>query len=312
MNRRRLLHLAAAGTLAGIPLRATAQALTEVRIGTFASESTGGMFYAQDQGFLARHGLTATFNMSTGGAAVGSAMVAGDLDVGEADIVTLAIAHDKGLPFVFLAPGELHSNKVPTLALIVRDAAVRSGKDFNGKTMACNVSRGFGSLITNVWIDNNGGDSKTVKWVELPFPTLTAALQRGTIDGYCAPEPFIDLGVTAGGTVVLLEKNPVAPVIIQGGWFATRDWVAKNPAAAAGIVAAIRDANEWANSNPSGSAAIISKYSKIPLAAIEGMKMRGQYQPRFDLATMQPLIDASAKYGYISARFPAGDLLAKV
>ena len=77
----------------------------------------------------------------------------------------------------------------------MKDAVVKSGKDFNGKTLASNVSRGFGSLITNAWIDNNGGDSTTVKWVEFPFPGLTAALQRGTIDGYCAPEPFIDLGV---------------------------------------------------------------------------------------------------------------------
>jgi NitT/TauT family transport system substrate-binding protein len=312
MNRRRLLQLVTAGAVAAAPLRAAAQTLTDVRVGTFASESTGSVFYAQDQGFLGRHGLSATFNMATGGAAVGAAMVAGDLDIGEADIVTIAIAHDKGLPFVFVAPGELHSNKVPTLALVVGDAAMRSGKDFNGKTMACNVSRGFGSLITNVWIDNNGGDSKTVKWVELPFPTVSAALQRGTIDGYCGPEPFVSTGVAAGGHLVLLENKPVAPVILQGGWFATREWVTKNPVQATAFAAAIHDANEWANTNAHGSAEILSKYSKVPLPIIEGMKMRGQYQARFEPATMQPLIDAAAKYGYIANRFPAGDLIAKV
>jgi NitT/TauT family transport system substrate-binding protein len=312
MNRRRLLGMFAATAAAGSALPLAAQTPTAIRVGAFASESTGGIFYAQDQGFLARHGLSATLNLTTGGAAVAAAMVAGDLDIGEADIVTLAIAHDRGIPFVFVAPGELHSNKVPTLACVVGDPALRSGNDFNGKTMACNVSRGFGSLITNVWIDNNGGDSKTVKWVEIPFPAVSAALQRGTIDGFCGPEPFVSAGVAAGGHLVLLDKNPVAPVILQGGWFATRDWVIKNPAAAGDLAGAIRDANEWANGNTSGSAEILSKYSKVPLAIIEGMKMRGQYQLRFDLSTMQPLIDAAAKYGYIANRFPAGDLIAKV
>jgi len=167
--------------------------------------------------------------MANSGAAVASAMVAGDLDIGETDVITLAVAHDRGLPFVYIAPGELHSNAHPTLALVMRDGDVKLGKDFNGKTMACNVSRGFGSLITNVWIDNNGGDSRTVKWVELPFPALSAALRRGTIDGYCAPDPFVDIGVAAGGHLVLLETKPVAPAVILGGWFTTSVWVAKNP-----------------------------------------------------------------------------------
>jgi NitT/TauT family transport system substrate-binding protein len=253
--------------------------------------------------------LTAQINIAVGGAAVGSAMVAGDLDVGEADTVTIAIAHDKGLPFVFIAPGELHSEQYPTLACVVRDPAVKLGKDFNGKTMACNVSRGFGSLVTDAWIDNNGGDSKTVRWIEFPFPALAAALQRGTIDGYCAPEPFVSAGVAAGGHLVLMDKNPVAPTILQGGWFATRDWVEKNPAAAIAFNAAIREANQWANGNAHGSAEVVSKYSKVPLAVVEGMKMRGQYQVRFDVATMQPLVNAAAKYGLISKAFPAKDMI---
>ncbi len=312
MKRRGALQLLA-GTGAAIaapPL--VAQTLTTIRIGALASEPTGAIFYAQDQGFLARHGLTVNINMANSGAAVASAMVAGDLDIGETDVITLAVAHDRGLPFVYIAPGELHSNAHPTLALVMRDGDVKLGKDFNGKTMACNVSRGFGSLITNVWIDNNGGDSRTVKWVELPFPALSAALRRGTIDGYCAPDPFVDIGVAAGGHLVLLETKPVAPAVILGGWFTTSVWVAKNPAAASGFGAAIREANEWANANPVGTAQIISKYSTIRVDIIEGMKLRGQYQTRFDTSTMQPLIDAAAKYGYISSSFRASDLLAKV
>jgi NitT/TauT family transport system substrate-binding protein len=309
--RRRALQLIAGtgAALAATPI--AAQSLKTIRVGSFASESTGAIFYAQDQGFLARHGLTAEINMSTGGAAVSAAILGGDLDMGEADVVTIAIAHDKGLPFMFVAPGELHSQKFPTLACVVGDAGLKIGKDFNGKTMACNVSRGFGSLVTNAWIDNNGGDSKTVKWVELPFPSLTASLQRGTIDGFCAPEPFVTAGIAGGGHLVLMDKNPVAPTIIQGGWFASKDWIAKNAATVTAFSAAIREANEWANVNPQATAEIISKYSKVPLNVIAGMKMRGQYQSRFDPATMQPLVDASAKYGYISSRFPASDLIAK-
>jgi NitT/TauT family transport system substrate-binding protein len=319
MKRHRMLELVAGtgAAMAASPLYAATPAFaqaaaTPVRIGTFASESTGAAFYAQDQGFFTKHNIAADLNVATGGAAVLAAIVGGSLDMGEADILTIAMAHDKGLPFTFVAPGELHTVKVPTLAVVVGDPTLKLGKDFNGKTLACNVTRGFGSLLMNAWIDNNGGDSKTTKWVEFPFPQLSPALQRGTIDAYIAPEPFCTAGAAAGGHIVLMDSKPITPVMLQGGWFASKDWVAKNPAVATSFATAIREANVWANANPAGTAEIISKYSKIPLPVIQGMKMRGEYQLRFDPATMQPLIDAAAKYGYLSKSFPASDIIAKV
>jgi NitT/TauT family transport system substrate-binding protein len=312
MNRRQLLALLG-GTGAALSAGpAFGQSSYSVRIGTFASESTGAVFYAQDNGTFAKHGIAAEFVALTGGASVASAMLGGSLDIGEADCVTLAIFKDKGQPFVMIAPGELHSNAAPTLAIVVKDPALKIGKDFNGKTMASNVSRGFGSLVANAWIDNNGGDSNTVKWIELPFPTLSAALQRGQIDGYCAPEPFVTVGMKAGGKLVPLDKNPVAPVILQGGWFATQDWISKNPGAARAFSAAVRETDAWANTNAAATAQILSKYSKIPVETILAMTMRGQYQTSFDTKTVQPLIDAAAKYGYISKGFPAAQLIANV
>lgn len=310
MIRRRALQLLAGTGAALAALPANAQYLITVRVGTFASEATGSAFYAQEQGFFAKHGLTADFNLTTGGAALIPAIVGGTLDIGEADVVTMSLAKNNGLDFQFIAPGELHSNKYPTLAVVVKDPALKLGKDFNGKTMASNVSKGFGSLVTNVWIDNNGGDSKTVKWIEFPFPGLSAALQRGTIDGYCAPEPFVDLGVKDGGHLVLLDKNPIGDPIIQGGWFATRDYIRQHPSLVNAFSLAIREANEWANANPDAAAAIISKYSKIPVSVLTSMKMRGQYLATFTPATMQPIIDACAKYGYIKARYPVSDIIA--
>jgi NitT/TauT family transport system substrate-binding protein len=319
MNRKRILELVAAAgaSAAASPVIFSAPAFAQgapapVRIGTFASESTGAAFYAQDQGYFAKHNIAADINVATGGAAVLAAIVGGSLDIGEADILTIAMAHDKGLPFTFIAPGELHTVKAPTLAVVVNDPNLKLGKDFNGKTLACNVARGFGSLLMDAWIDNNGGDSKTAKWVEFPFPQLSPQLQRGTIDAYIAPEPFCTVGAAAGGRIVQMDSKPITPVLLQGGWFASKDWVAKNPTVAANFAAAIRDANVWANGNAAGTAEIISKYSKVPLAVIMGMKMRGEYQTKFDPATMQPLFDAAAKYGYLSKSFPANDIIAKI
>ncbi len=312
MQRSRLLQLLSGAGMAVAASPLGAQSLPNVRVGAAMSEATGSVLYAQDLGFFTHHGISVGINAATSGAAVASAIVGGDLDAGETDIATLAMAHDQGLPFAYIAPAELDSLKAPTLACVVGNANMKSGPDFNGKTLSCNVTRGFGSLIMSAWIDNNGGDSKTVKWIGLPFPTLAASLQRGTIDAYIAPEPFVSAGVAAGGHIILLEKGRLAPEFLQAGWFATKDWIAKNPGTAAALAAGIRDANAWANVNMHPRAEILSKYSTVPVGVIEASRLPGQYGTQLDPALIQPVIDVAAKYGYIAKRFPAGEIIAKL
>lgn len=307
MNRR--VFVTACG-VAATGFARPARAETLVRVGTTASESTGTVFYAQDRGMMAAHGLTANIQILAGSSVVGAAMVAGTLDVGNTDTVTMSVAHDHGLPFVLIAPGEPHSIKAPTLAVVVRDPNVRLGKDFNGKTIGCSSIRGFGFLVTDAWIDNNGGDSKSVRWIETSFPALPAALERGTIDAYCAPEPFVSAGVAHGGHIVYMDQHPIAPAVLQSAYFATKDWVAKNPATAAAFAAAVREAGEWANKNVPAAEQIISKYSTVPLSVMASATMHGTYVDRIEPATLQPIIDGCAKYGMISKSFPAREIVA--
>lgn len=312
LNRRRILSLFAGAGAAGVTQAAWAQSSPPIRVGCLAGESTGAALYAQDEGFFAKRGLTVSISTSVTNAAAAAAMLGGALDVAIADVVVLSTAHDKGIPFVMLAPAELHSNKVPTLAIAVRDPAVKLGKDFNGKVFGCQTITGLGYLVTCAWIDNNGGDSKSLKWIEIPFPAGGEALKRGTIDAFVAPDPFISSAVALGNYLVLLDKKPLAPAILQGAWYSTKDWVSKNHAAAKAFADAIREANVWGNANPQGTAQILAKYSKIPLSVISAQKMRGQYQERFDYSTLQPLIDGAAKYGLVSKPFPARDLVASL
>jgi NitT/TauT family transport system substrate-binding protein len=308
MNRRALLGLMSASAAAAVarPLRAADPTL--LRIGTVPVESLGGVFYAQDKGFFAKNGLRTEFMPAAGGAAVGAAIIGGDLDIGSADPVTIAVAHGKGIPFVAIAPGELHSTAKPTLAVVVKDPLVKAGKDFNGKTLACNVPAGYGSLLASAWIDNNGGDSKTVKWIGMPFPSLAAALDRGAIDAYIAPEPFVTAGVQLGCTIVPMDKNPLGSRLLASVYFTTRDYIAKNAASVAAFRISIQQAHQWANANLPEADGILSKYDKVPLAAKQALAMRGTYQERFDDASLQPLIDGAAKYGMVPKTFPAREM----
>ena len=279
-----------------------------VTVGTLPSSAE--IWYAIENGFFAKHKLDVQYQMQNNGAAGAAAMIGGSIDISESDTVTIIKAHDKGLPFTSLAPGLLDAVKSPTVAVVVKDPALRLGKDFNGKTFSTNSLQNLGTLLADAWIDNNGGDSSTVKWLELPFPALSPALQRGTIDAYIAPDPFVSNGIKDGGHAVVMDSKPLAPVVLQGALIATRDWVASHRDAARAFTAAILEANDWANKNKDAAATILSKYSKIPVAVIQGGQFRGEYALKLDPATIQPLIDGSLKYGIISKGFRASEIIA--
>lgn len=306
MNRHRVLAMLASAPAITLARPGAAQTLQTVKVSTFASEATAQVYYAQDRGFFRNRGLEVQISAQVGGAAGAAAMIAGEIDITEVDTVTLIKAHDRNQPFVFIAPGLLHSVKAPTAGVVTRDASPPA--TYNGKTFATNSLGNIAVVLGNEWSDRNGGDSKTLKWVEIPFPAMPAAIGRGVIDGYVAPEPFLSAGGKAGYHIDLLQKNPIAPNLLQGGWIAMREWVTKNPVVARNFAAAIRDASDWANGDRKGSGDIIMKYSRMTQDVIDGM-VRGQYQDRLDPTMIQPLIDSTARYGFIAKSFPARDII---
>ena len=74
---------------------------------------------------------------------------------------------------------------------------------------------------------------------------------------------------------------------------------------------AIAKAAAWANAHPAESAAILVRYTKMTLETVRTMR-RATYDTSgtLDPAMIQPVIDASAKYGTLSRPFPASELIA--
>ncbi len=306
MNRRTALGLAAA--FAAAPGIARAQATTTIKLGVIPIEPSAEAFYGVDMGFFKKQGLDIDLQMMNNGASIAAAVAGGALDVGFCDCVTIASAHARGVPFLYISPGILNTDTAPTFGIIVSGTGpIRTAKDMNGKTFAVNAINNISHIPVLAWIDNNGGDSKTMKWIELPLPAIPDAIEAARIDGGVEGEPFIQAGIAKGERAIFMDKGAIAPRFMLSGWFSTKDWLAKNPATAKKFIAAIRETAEWANANQAASAPILSKYSKTPLAVIEKMH-RGLYAEQLRASDLQPIIDSAVKYGVIPNRYPATEL----
>jgi NitT/TauT family transport system substrate-binding protein len=305
MNRRTALGLAAAFAAAPGIVRAQT---TSIKLGVIPIEPAAEAFYATDQGFFKKQGLDVELQMMTSGAAIAAAVASGALDVGFCDCVIISSAHARGLPFLYIAPGILNTDTAPTFGIIVAgNGPIRTAKDMNGKTFAVNAINNISHIPVLAWIDNNGGDSKSMKWVELPLPSIPDAIEAGRIDGGVEGEPFIQAGISKGERAIFMDKGAIAPRFMLSGWFTTKEWIAKNPDTTKKFVAAIRETAVWANKNQADSAPILSKYSRTPVAVIEKMH-RGLYAEQLRASDLQPIIDCAVKYGVIPNRFTATDL----
>jgi NitT/TauT family transport system substrate-binding protein len=300
----------AIGLVLAMTTGAFAQTLPMLHVATTPIDVGAEVLYAKDMGFFKAHGLDVDVQFIDNCAAIASAVASGAIDIAQGNVVTLATAHDKGLPFVVVAPAALYSSTAPTSALIVaKNSPIKTAKDLTGKTIGITGVKNITQLSTMAWIDQNGGDSTSAKYIELKFSEMAPAIAAGRIDAGVTAEPDLSVAVQNGDARILAPVySAIAPTFIIGAWFATSDWAKAHPDLVTRYVAAIDEAGAWANKNQAASAKILEKYTKIE--SKPGMK-RVLFPEKSDLAPMQPVIDATAKYKVIKASFPAADLAAK-
>lgn len=304
--------LFAAGALALGALLPTqpllAQSTTTLRIATTPLDIGAEVLYAKDAGFFKKHGLDVDVSLMNNGATIASAVAGGSIDVAQANIVSLATAHDHGLPFVLIAPGGLYSSADPTTALVVlKSSPIKSAKDLEGKTVGVSGIKNITQIADENWMMQNGADPTKVNWIEMPFPQMGGALDANRVAASTIAEPELSDVVGKNGRVLAPVYDAVAKEFLIGAWFSTGEWAKAHPDVVKRFTAAMLETAAWANTHHAESAKILEKYTKITVAP--GMK-RVRWAEKLDAAQIQPLIDATAKAKVLKAPFKAGDLFA--
>lgn len=309
LSRRSALQLFAAPAFAGVTGALPAAAQTApVRFACGASNVGASGFYALDGGFFSKVGLNASAANFANGAAIAAGILAGDLEFGSVNIVALSSAHQNNVPLVWVAPNGAYTSKSPTAAIVVaKTSSIRTAKDLEGRTMAVFLLKQLADIAVHAWLENNGADADKLKYVEMPYSPMDAALLSGRIDAACIEEPALSQTLASNGRLLAYGYDAIAPLFCEGVWVTTASYAQSNPTIIKKFADAIALTADWANTNRAATTKILEKYSQAPVP--QGVH-HAYFPQRMKPEYLQPVVDAAARFGVIKERFSVTDVFA--
>ena len=307
----------AAGVIASLPFAAAAQTRPTLRVGTLPIDNGAEVFYGIERETFSRAGIDIDLRLMNNGGAIVAAVSSGALDVGFSNLFSIVTAFSKGIPIEVIAPAALYDSASPAQALLVRkDAPFRSPKDLDGKTIAVVGIKGITQITAAAAIDQAGGDSSSVHWIEMPDQLMGQALVDHRIDAASAAlSDNPDAGKASSALRILaLPYESVGKRWLASGWFASKSWTAEHPDLARTFAAAIVASGKWANANKPASGLILSKYTKLTPARVAMLAgNRALYdESRLNPAALEAVIAFSAKHDLIAKAFPPAALAANL
>lgn len=292
---------------------ASAQEKKTLRISIIPIVDVGPLFAAIQQGYFAEVGLEIDTAPVAGGAAGVPGLIAGAYDVVFTNVVSTALARSQGLPVKIIAPASANGPEPPEgAALLVRKGeGLKSGADFEGKSIAVNTQNNIIWLYVRAWVKKTGGDPSKVTFREVPFPQMLDALRGKQVDGVFVVDPFR----TAGQRDPELEQiawpyHAVQPGASIAQYIVTERFLADNPETVRRFTAALHKGIEWANEHIGTPELnkLIASYTRMTPERIAGMSFR-TWPTTVDVDSISKTIELMREHELLKGEVKAEELV---
>jgi NitT/TauT family transport system substrate-binding protein len=290
---------------------ARAQGLPSVKVAGVAEESVLPVLWGQKSGMFRAAGLDVDLTPQSSGSAITAGVVGGSYQVGKSSIIPLVTAYAKNIPIKLVAPGGLYRSAKPHIAMITRaDSPLRTAAQMNGKTIGVSSIDDLYTLSMKLWMDKNGGDSSTLKFVELPLPAIEAALVSRRIDAGGSGTPELQAALDSHNFRIFAHTyDAIAPVFMYSAWFAANDYIENDRSTLVTFSRTERQAAAYVNSHPAETVEPLAAFTSTPAAEIAKMT-RALMATTLDPKLVQPVIDVCVRYKTIPSTFDATAMIA--
>jgi NitT/TauT family transport system substrate-binding protein len=266
--------------------------------------------YALQQGWFEKAGLDVKLTTVGSGSLATIAVVGGAADIGTANMLSIVVARQKGIPLMVVVPQAQYDASNPTTQLLVStDSPIRSAKDLEDRTVAVGGLHDLLALGVKAWMSQNGADPAKVHFVEAVQSTMLGALDAKRVDAFVVSEPVLAAAEASGRTRMLAGAyGSIAKRFVVDGWFAMAPWLAAHRDAALRFADVMHRATLYTNAHYDEILPLIGSYTSIAPDVLRKMRQIKDAQV-LGAGQIQPVIDAAARYGEIPAAFPASEMV---
>lgn len=282
-----------------------------LKVGVIPITDVAPLYLGMKKGFFEEEALTIEPQLAEGGAAIVPSVMSGDYQIGFSNTTSLVIAASKKLPVQIVSQGVLGGTSQEDAwdsIVVPKDSDVQAPADLEGKTVAVNTLNNIGPLTINNAMEKAGADFTKIKYVEVPFPEMGAALEAGRVDAAFTVEPSYSGAVAAGGRPLLSSYVETAPNLTVATYFASKQYIAENGEVVQRFKRAMEKSLDYASTNEAEVRAVVGEYTQIPAEVTDKMHLP-TWRADLNEPTIQTVIDLALKYQFIEEAPSLDDLI---
>src|SRR5262245_8718376 len=197
---------------------------SRIRVGVLPVVDVGPFYLAIENGYFKAEGLDVEVVTTASGKASIDGLVSGDLDISQGSYPAAFLAQSRKVAdFKIVAealaakPGHLVLGAPP-------NSPVKRMQDVAGRRVAVTAKNTMCDLAPKAVLESNNVDYKNIQWIEMSFPEMIPAMQRGDVDAACLVEPWVTTAAKQIGAVPLVDgasgptaNMPMAGFVVNSG-----------------------------------------------------------------------------------------------
>jgi len=242
-------------------------------------------FTAVDYGIFAKYGIQVQISSCAGSGPCIEGLESNNFDVAlVSPPAVISFAARTGNYLHFLATGKLQGSVGTRTGdgpsfLIRTGVTVNTPSDLVGKTILTNALASPNFFVPQYLLQKAGLSNTSVKWKEIPFPSMPAALLSGQADGASMAYPFAG-AMLANKTAYAIDNlfgpagsfvNALGNPAIVSAWWTTPQKYQQNPDLYSRFIAALNDGLAYSYALPDFAYNATKHYTKTPVAVLTGI-----------------------------------------
>jgi NitT/TauT family transport system substrate-binding protein len=149
-------------------------------------------------------------------------------------------------------------------------------------------------------VANDGGDPTKVNFVELAFPDMAGALDKGNVDAIFVVEPFLSAAKAKGWTQIGSYAD-VDPNLCVALYFTSTELIGKNPDLVKRFTDAMKESLTYAQSHPDEARAVLTTYTTLTADATKNLILP-KWPTDIDKSSIDKLAGLAVTYGLLTSK----------